>query len=194
MSLKEVLEFFEKDHRTTLSKYRGRPWSVERDDHETAKISEYFGEHHTIVEGWRITDKVTGRLLASAFRGRPPSLEDQLDLDASLLGPLTVRWVYLPAEHQESQVGEAVYRSLDDVGEMVWKVSVSRANRMIWHWLCFLVRIADIASAVAKAGLKIGLAILAFSAIWLTIENQAPMVPQAVEWLFDLIGRAADPS
>ena len=182
MSLLDTVRFLENDSRTTLSKYRGQPWSIELS--EAGRDSHYYTERYAVMQVWCITDKATGRQLTTAFRGKPHAKKDQSAINITKGGTVFERYLYVSDTNQKTL---QEFETLDELAKDAWHKSVPRFYRAVWHVLAFSVRIADAISAIAKLAIKVGLAGLSIYVIWPVIENQAPMIPEAISWLIDLV-------
>lgn len=181
MSLADVLEYLDKHHRTTLSRYRGKPWREQRleEGEFPPELAVSFDGDPVQSQGWQIFDKVTGSHLAYAY---------QHVLDRGADGGL-LRVVYaVPTDSSEEEL-TGPHDSLAACGDEVWRHSVSKLDRRTWWTFSYLVRMADAVSALAKLLLKASLAILSILAVGAVIVRVASgqsMLGSVIGLLFDL--------
>lgn len=120
----DVLRFLEDEQRTSLSKYRGKPWTVDPREQERLPPG-LKADPMRQFEGWDIMDKVTGRLSASVYRSNATRV---LELQPDLV-----------PEKYHATLRERTDQSLDDCAAAVWNVSIEWYDRLLWWtstWRC----------------------------------------------------------
>ena len=169
MSIVDVLEFFEKRHRTALSKYRGTPWTILKQEPE--HFPPVYKPLATKTEGYEIVDRVSGRHLATAY-----STSDSI---APRFNVYTVHLEASVVEEVEKQNGR--FASIDECAQFVWKNSMTVWHRGTWYVIAMLVFFADKLSALAKLVLKATLAVFLLYAVYrLTIYGELPLLLQEI--------------
>ena len=172
MAIVDALRFFEKEHRTALSKYRGKPWfTVKLRVDEVKEIQPQDGGPY-LEQGWEIRDKVTDRHLANVYT--------QAD-SANLVVPVT--FIRSGDRHDV----ENAFASLGECAQAVWEGETVSRDQRTWKALSWLVWCTDLLSTLAKFFVKIGLSLLAIFAILYAlsrvIDEGTSMIGQAIDWL-----------
>ncbi|MDE0191230.1 MAG: hypothetical protein OXQ90_07720 [Gammaproteobacteria bacterium] len=170
MAIVDTLRFLEEEHRTALSKYRGKPWLIKEVSRVDVKnVQPEAGPQ--IDQGWEIHDKVTGRHLITVYTAPDSHL-------------LILPTVFM---QQRSNLPNVEFPSLDDCAKAVWIEETSKRDQRTWKIMSGLVWFADLSSTLAKFFIKVGLAVLAIFAIVYAIcrvlDEGTPGVVEALESL-----------
>lgn len=157
MGVTDIFKSLGAYHSETLSKYRGKPWDVAQLDYDD--LPQFIPGHNGwyVRQGWSVSDKVTGRFIACVYQ-----IDSKDDFDTQGAGyKLVVHPAYKPSEQE--------FANLADCADAVWKSDVYRADQGKWSVLSWCLRLADMASAIAKLGVKVGLAVLTLYIIGLAL-------------------------